>query len=68
MPERTGKVAALLIEAEAQLSLAGTRYRLNRQPLRRNDELLGAVLVTVFSPDDIEMVKGGPQMQAAVPR
>ena len=37
------------------------KVQLNRQPLRRNDELLGAVLVTVFSPDDIEVVKGAPQ-------
>ena len=44
---------------EAEINVAGRdKVRLNRQPLRRNDELLGAVLVTVFSPDDIEMVKG----------
>ncbi len=51
---------SLLIETE--LNLAGRdRVRLNRQPVRRNDDLLGVVLVTIFSPDDIEMVKGGPQ-------
>ena len=37
--------------------------RVNRQPLRRTDDLLGLVLVTVFSPDDIEVVKGGPQFR-----
>ena len=51
---------ALLIEAEVNVS-GRDKVQLNRQPLRRNDELLGAVLVTVFSPDDIEVVKGGPQ-------
>jgi DNA replication and repair protein RecF len=56
--DREGR--SLLIETE--LNLAGRdKVRLNRQPVRRNDELFGAVLVTIFSPDDIEMVKGGPQ-------
>jgi DNA replication and repair protein RecF len=51
---------SLLIETE--LNLVGRdKVRLNRQPVRRNDDLLGVVLVTIFSPDDIEMVKGGPQ-------
>jgi DNA replication and repair protein RecF len=56
--DRQGR--ALLIEAEVNLS-GRDRVQLNRQPLRRNDELLGAVLVTIFSPDDIEVVKGAPQ-------
>jgi len=51
---------ALLIEVEVNVS-GRDKVQLNRQPLRRNDELLGAVLVTVFSPDDIEVVKGAPQ-------
>lgn len=58
--DREGR--ALLVEAE--VNLAGRdRVRLNRQALRRNDELFGTVLVTVFSPDDIEVVKGGPQLR-----
>jgi DNA replication and repair protein RecF len=32
----------------------------NRQPLRRSRDLLGAIRVTVFSPDDLVVVKGGP--------
>jgi len=55
--DREGR--SLLIETE--LNLTGRdKIRLNRQPVRRNDDLFGVVLVTVFSPDDIEMVKGGP--------
>ncbi len=58
--DRAGR--SLLVEAE--LNLVGRdRFRLNRQPLRRNDDVLGSVLVTVFSPDDIEVVKGGPQLR-----
>jgi DNA replication and repair protein RecF len=50
---------SLLIEAE--LSLAGrTRLQLNRQRLARSRDLLDALRVTVFSPDDLELVKGGP--------
>lgn len=49
----------LLLEAEL---VAGGRNRaqLNRQPLRRARDLLGALRVTVFAPDDLALVKGGP--------
>jgi DNA replication and repair protein RecF len=49
----------LLIEGE--LSAGGrSRVQLNRQPLRRSRDLLGAVRVSVFSPDDLALIKGGP--------
>lgn len=55
--ERQGR--SLLLEAEL---VAGGRNRaqINRQPLRRARDLLGALQVTVFSPDDLALVKGGP--------
>jgi len=55
--ERAGR--SLLLEAEL---VAGGRNRaqINRQPLRRARDLLGAFQVTVFSPDDLALVKGGP--------
>jgi DNA replication and repair protein RecF len=55
--DREGR--SLLIETEVNLS-GRDRVRVNRQSLRRNDDLLGVLLVTIFSPDDIEVVKGGP--------
>lgn len=36
------------------------RVQINRQPLRRARDLLGALRVSVFSPDDLILVKGGP--------
>jgi DNA replication and repair protein RecF len=46
---------------EAEIRAAGrNRVRLNRHPLARARELLGLVRVTVFSPDDLQLVKGGP--------
>ena len=49
----------LLIEAE--LSRAGrNRVQVNRQRLARTRDLLGVLRVTVFSPDDLVIVKGGP--------
>lgn len=55
--EREGR--ALLVEAE--LATTGrNRAQLNRQPLRRARDLLGALRVSVFSPDDLILVKGGP--------
>jgi DNA replication and repair protein RecF len=50
---------SLLLEAEIN---AGGRDRIqvNRQPLKRARDLLGALRVSVFAPDDLILVKGGP--------
>jgi DNA replication and repair protein RecF len=46
---------------EAELAAAGrNRVQVNRQKLGRVRDLLGAVRVTVFSPDDLTLIKGGP--------
>ncbi|HKA83260.1 MAG TPA: DNA replication/repair protein RecF [Acidimicrobiales bacterium] len=46
---------------EAQLQPAGrNRVLVNRQPLRRARDLLGSLRVTVFTPDDLDIVKDGP--------
>ena len=50
----------VLVEAEVNVD-GKDKVRLNRQSLRRHEDLLGAVLVTIFSPEDIEIVKGSPQ-------
>jgi DNA replication and repair protein RecF len=50
---------ALLIEAELS-PIGRDRVLVNRQPLRRARDLLGALQVSVFAPDDLELVKGGP--------
>lgn len=49
----------LLVEAEINRS-GRNRVLVNRQKLGRSRELLGVLRVTVFSPDDLELVKGGP--------
>lgn len=50
----------VLIEAEITSGRGRDRVMVNRQPLRRSRDLLGVLRVTVFSPDDLELVKGGP--------
>jgi len=55
--ERAGR--ALLIEAEIRPNGRG-RVSLNRQPVRRTSDLGDALRVSVFSPDDLELVKAGP--------
>ena len=55
--ERDGR--ALLIEAEITPAGRG-RVQVNRQRLARARDLLGALRVSVFAPDDLELVKGGP--------
>jgi DNA replication and repair protein RecF len=49
----------VLVEAEITRS-GRNRVQVNRQRLARVRDLLGVVRVTVFSPDDLELVKGGP--------
>jgi len=69
---RTGEPQAVLrssarrdgrpVQVETELNVIGKdRARLNRQPLRRKEDLAGVFLATIFSSDDIEIVKGGPQ-------
>jgi len=48
-----------LLEAEIR-AVGRNRVRMNRQPLARARELLGLLRVTVFAPDDLQLVKGGP--------
>lgn len=55
--DRDGR--SLLVEAELPVK-GRTRVQVNRQPLRRTRDLLGAFRVSVFSPDDLVLVKGGP--------
>ncbi len=50
----------LLIEAEIPVAGRG-QVLVNRQRLTRRRDLLAALQVTVFSPDDLELVKGGPR-------
>lgn len=46
---------------EIELAAAGrSRVQVNRQRLGRVRDLLGTVRVSVFSPDDLTLVKGGP--------
>ena len=46
---------------EAELVPGGrNRVQVNRQRLQRSRDLLGTLRVTVFAPDDLVLVKGGP--------
>jgi len=49
---------SVLIELE--LARGRTRAQVNRQKLRRARDLLGALRVTFFTPDDLVLVKEGP--------
>lgn len=49
---------------EAELPRVGrNRIQVNRQRLSRARDLVGVVQVTVFSPDDLELVKDGPALR-----
>jgi DNA replication and repair protein RecF len=51
-----------LIEAEL-VSSGRNRVLVNRQRLVRSRDLLGAVRVTIFSPEDLALIKGGPALR-----
>jgi DNA replication and repair protein RecF len=55
--DRDGRTT--LVEAELRTT-GRDRVLVNRQPLRRTRDLLGSVRVSVFSPDDLSLIKGGP--------
>jgi DNA replication and repair protein RecF len=50
----------VLVELELARQGGRSRAQVNRQRLQRTRDLLGVVRVTVFSPDDLELVKGAP--------
>lgn len=52
----------LLVEAELARSKPN-RIQVNKQRLGRSRDLLGLVPVTVFGPDDLELVKSGPSLR-----
>ncbi|MDP9075698.1 MAG: DNA replication/repair protein RecF [Actinomycetota bacterium] len=58
--EATNGERRVLIEAELRAT-GRDRVQVNRQPLKRARDLLGAVQVTVFAPDDLALIKAGPQ-------
>lgn len=53
---------SLLIEAEITTT-GRNRVQINRQRLQRARDLMGALRVSVFSPDDLELIKGGPALR-----
>ncbi len=57
--ERDGR--RVLIELE--LAPGKNRAQVNRQKLQRTRDLLGALRVTVFAPDDLTLVKDGPAVR-----
>jgi DNA replication and repair protein RecF len=52
----------VLLEAELPVQ-ARMRVQVNRQKLVRRGDLSDVLTVTVFSPDDLEIVKGGPGLR-----
>ena len=68
-PGRGGAGGPGASSLEAELVASGrNRVQVNRQPLKKARDLLGVLRVTVFSPDDLELIKGGPGGAAALPR
>lgn len=53
-----------MVLVEAKLSRVGkNRTQVNRQKLTRSRDLLGVVRTTVFSPDDLDLIKGSPSLR-----
>jgi DNA replication and repair protein RecF len=48
---------------ELELGKGRNRVQVNRQRLSRTRDLLGALQVSVFSPDDLDLIKGGPSFR-----
>jgi len=52
-----GRDTTIEVRVPAQGRVA---VQVNKQRLQRSSDLLGSLRVTVFSPDDLDLVKGGP--------
>jgi len=50
---------------ELELGRGRTRAQVNRQRLKRGRDLLGALRVSVFAPDDLALLKEGPSIRRA---
>ena len=51
---------------EAEIKASGrNRMRVNAQPVQRIRDLYGLLRITVFAPDDLQMVKAGPALRRA---
>lgn len=48
---------------ELELGRRRSRAQVNRQRLQRSRDLLGALRITVFTPDDLALVKEGPSVR-----
>lgn len=48
---------------ELELAKGKTKAQVNRQRLRRARDLLGALRITVFAPDDLALIKDGPALR-----
>ena len=48
---------------ELELAKRRTRAQVNRQRLQRSRDLLGALRITVFAPDDLALIKEGPSVR-----
>lgn len=48
---------------ELELGRRRTRAQVNRQRLQRSRDLLGALRITVFAPDDLALIKEGPSVR-----
>lgn len=48
---------------ELELGAKRTRAQVNRQRLQRARDLLGALRITVFAPDDLALIKEGPAVR-----
>ncbi len=59
----TGERGGREVLIELELAKGKTRAQVNRQPLKRTRDLLGALRVTVFGPDDLSLVKEGPAVR-----
>jgi DNA replication and repair protein RecF len=56
-----GDAAGRRVLIEAELNRNGRhRVQVNRQRLTRARDLLGVLRTTVFTPDDLDLIKGGP--------
>jgi DNA replication and repair protein RecF len=59
----TGERDGRSVSIDLELGKGRTRAQVNQQRLQRSRDLLGALRVTVFAPDDLALIKDGPALR-----
>ena len=55
-------------EGKIKIEIGNKKHFYKRNKNKKLSELLGKINIVIFTPDDIEIIKGGPDQRRKIPR